>query len=277
MPDDIAEGEALAIAEASGNALTIMVTPRKDGIPLPTLLRSLSESLKILRDIDERVSRASRPTLEWLVVSASYNSPLTLRIIGRKRIDAPVPGRVVDAYLTALNELENGGEPKDFSESAMESAKDIATLILRDGVSSVEFSAPGQPTVSPSRKLVENVENIIRKRYYYEDAMLEGKLETVSIHGDTHFVIYDVLTNHPTKCVIDEVLMRSSFGAIGKRVQVEGKVKYNRSGRPMTMEARSMKPLREASELPQFTEGQSINITGGVESSKYVRRLRDAD
>ncbi len=277
MPEEIADREILAIAEASGNILTIMVTPRKDGVPLPTLLRSLGQSLKILREIDERVSSTSRPTLEWLVVSASYNSPLTFRIMGRKRIDAPDPGRVVDTYLSALNELENGGEPEGFSESAMESAKDIATLILRDGVSSVEFSAPGQPSVSPSRKLVENVENIIRKRYYHEDAVLEGKLETVSIHGETHFVIYDILTNHPTKCVIDEGLMRNSLKEIGRRVQVEGKVKYNRSGRPMMMEARSMKPLRESADLPQFAEGQSINITNGVESSKYVRRLRDAD
>ena len=246
-------------------------------MPLVTLLRTLGDSLRILRELDTFTSGTPRESVDWEVVSASFNSPLTLQVVGRKRMDGPVPGRIIEAYLGGLYDLESGRETSNFSDQALEDATDIVRSSLKDGIASVTYSCPGLPTVTPTIKLVENAEKIIRKRYYYEDGVLEGRLETCSIHGRPHFVIYDVLNGRPTKCMLDDNMLMIATGSLGRRVAVEGIVKFSRAGWPISMEAREMTLLREASELPQFEEGEQIDITGGLELAEYLRRLSDVE
>ena len=57
--------------------------------------------------------------------------------------------------------------------------------------------------------------------------------------------------------------------SIGKRVELTGWI----SGGLIMVE--SIRVLRPRSELPQFDDLAGIDITGGMESAAYVRRLRD--
>jgi hypothetical protein len=279
MPDEIAGDETGTelVRDEGGNTLTILVTPRGDGLPLDTLLRTIDEMLHILKELDRFLSGSPRTTIDWVVTSVTYNSPLMLRVIGRKKVDAPFPGRVVDAYLRTLSELESGVEPEGLSEASMTRALNLTRSIARDGIASMQFSAPNLPPVTPTARLAENVENIIKRRYYHEDAVIEGRLQTISVRGEPHFFIYDVLNDRKTRCTFREGLIFKAMKAIGKRVAVEGRVRYAREGWPLSVEVEDVRELREATDLPQFAEGEGIDITGGIESAEYVRRLRDAE
>lgn len=277
MPDDIVEDGTVAevVKDEGGNTLTILVTPRGNGLPLDTLLRILGDALRILTELDLVVSGTRRPTLEWVVTSLSFNSPLTLRLIGRKKPNSPFPGRVVDSYVTKILQLENGIEPLDFSEKAMERAQDIVRSVVRDGVLSVQFSTPGLPPVTPTARLAENVEQILKRRYYYEVTTLDGRLDVIDVHGPPKFTIFDPLTRLPINCNIGEDLLDQALDSIRTRVSVQGKAKFNRAGRPISMDVDSIRSMKGPADLAKFPTDKTVDLTGGLSSEDYVRRSRD--
>ena len=88
-----------------------------------------------------------------------------------------------------------------------------------------------------------------------DGATLIGKLETVTVHGGKPaFFIYDPLTGEKIICHIPEERMAEAKDALDThphRVSVTGKVKYNRAGKPISIEVADFTPLRDRHELPQ--------------------------
>jgi hypothetical protein len=258
-----------------GNTLTIEVTGRDGNVPVSSLVRILRDTLAILKDIDAEMAARRQGTLRWEVVEASLNSPLTMTIVGEPLRSDEFSGGVASACLDNLDRLERGVEPHPyFPETAMEMAKHLAS-VRNDGVSSVVFSSPDRAPFEPTQHLSANVEAILRRRYLFETTTLEGTLEAISVHGKYTFEIYDVLTGFGVKCEFDEGLFDAAVSALRHRVAVTGVAKFNRTGRPMSMKVESMVRLRKPEELPKFREG--IDITGGIDSAEYVRRMRDAE
>lgn len=119
---------------------------------------------------------------------------------------------------------------------------------------------------------------ILNRRGYYEISTLEGRLETIDVHGKKKvFGIYDVITNHKILCHFDKSILPAVVAALSQRVSVEGMVKFDRSGTPLSINVDNFEVMPGMDELPQFDEGQGINITSGISSEDYVRGLRDAE
>ncbi len=121
---------------------------------------------------------------------------------------------------------------------------------------------------------------VAKSRPHVEDgATLIGKLETVTVHGGKPaFFIYDPLTGEKIICHIPEDRMAEAKDALDThphRVSVTGKVKYNRAGKPISIEVADFTPLRDRHELPQMKDLEGIDLTGGVDPTEYIRRLRD--
>ena len=177
-----------------------------------------------------------------------------------------------------LSDWSRGAEtPPFFSVKAMQKARKLVTE-LEDGADSIAFSGPDGETVEPTKLLAANVKSILKRTFYVTQTALEGRLETVDVHGKFSFAIYDTLNNHRTKCLFSEGMFDQVASSLRRRVAVAGEAKFNRrTGRSVSIRAESLRRLGETSDLPKFKHGDYIDITGGIDSAEYIRRIRDAE
>ena len=260
-----------------GNVLTIRIEAKEAMVPLGSLLRVLRETLAMLREIDEEMSASGQRTLRWQISEVTYHSPLTMTIVGEPVGADEFSTGVAVECLGALVRLEQGMEPPSgFPDAAMERAKSLA-MARNDGIASVIFSAPDRLPVEPTLHLAANVEVILKRRFRPETTTLDGTLEAIDTHGKLKFFVYDAVTGKRIRCTFGEELFEEAKLSIRQRVAVSGVALYNRDGRPLSMKAASLRRLRPSSELPKFRPGEGIDITQGVRSEDYVRRMRDAE
>ena len=261
---------------ASGNTLTIRIAGKDDNVSFAAFVRVQRETLQILRDLDAEMSGGQKP-LRWDVVDVSLNSPLTVTISGHS-IDGPglYSTEIASAYVDGMQQLEHAPElPRHFPVDTLERAKRLVS-VKNDGVASLVYSTPGRPPVEPTQHLAANVDYILKHKFYLSDTTLEGMLEVVDIHGEYEFAIYDLLNGQKIKCRFEKEMLEEVVSLLRSRVAVAGEAKFSRTGRAVSIKVRSIKRLRSAAELPQFRVGEEIDLTGGMDSAEFVRRMRDA-
>ena len=111
---------------------------------------------------------------------------------------------------------------------------------------------------------VANVERTHSRRYYFEFTSLDGRLDMIDVHGPARFTIFDALTRQSILCHVGEEMLGQALGSIRKRVNVEGKAKVSRSGKPISMEVHSMRTLKGPEDLAEFPADKTINVTGSA-------------
>lgn len=84
---------------------------------------------------------------------------------------------------------------------------------------------------------------------------VEGRLRTVSdSDGKLQFVVFDDLYNKGVNCFVSEDTEASVIKAFRKRVLVQGMVKSDKDGRPISIRVESIREFREPGELPSIEE-----------------------
>jgi hypothetical protein len=107
---------------------------------------------------------------------------------------------------------------------------------------------------------------------------LRGRLEQITARkgDDARFSITDRLTGVVVKCAIpanNQQLLKKAGGAIGSLVVVTGEIRYGPNAQPTSIVAADIAEI-ETYIIP-YSKWKPLDITGGVDSVKYVRRLRD--
>jgi hypothetical protein len=207
---------------------------------------------------------------QWKVSAASLQSPLSLTLSS----DEPQSDFVTREYMGTLDAIDKSSDiPKEsISQSILEHAKELVS-VLNDGVAQLSFSTPVYPAIHPTQRVAANVDYLTAPAY--EDySTIEGKIETLSVHGRTLFRIYDEITGHSIACFFREDKLAEAHGLFNKRVSVSGVAKYNRMGRAVSIRVENIRQLVGGIKLDQLKD---INITGGIPSEDYIRKLRDAE
>ncbi|MBI5865176.1 MAG: hypothetical protein HZB38_11840 [Planctomycetes bacterium] len=261
---------------------TILVEGRDGGVPADRFVDVVHRALAVLRDLDANCSEDGKAAIHWNITKATTNSPLTLTLEAHLPAQRRDTSRaVIKTYLRGMRKLESGkGVPTDFSNDTLKEARALLGLLDR-GVSRMEFAATGEETVSPTLRSAALIDEFFGRRasYRVSDTTVEGSLETVTIHGGEAFDVFDQLTGTRVRCILPEGQIAEVVGALGKRVAVTGRAKFSEKGRPISIEVEGIRVLRNKSELPAASdfEGEGkLDITGGMDSAKFVRRLRDA-
>lgn len=249
--------------------LTIRIRPQGEHFTVGALIRVLERALESLRGYARRNS--SQPLSDWQVESLNANGEFRLTVRGDAG-DAAMP-----AYLRGFRTLENSPtSPPEFDEIDLTNARKLVGLLDKDA-ESIEISSPGEEPVVPTQHVAANVDAILRKRYRCSYGTIEGRLETLNVHGSNQFTIYDVLTDEKTVCEFPEEMYPKAYAAVRKRVVVVGRVKFNRDGEPVSMTVEDLRERPDAEKLPQFRDGEEVDLTGGMDSAAYVRGMRDAE
>ena len=103
---------------------------------------------------------------------------------------------------------------------------------------------------------------------------LEGRLETITIHGRNAFTIYDPLRRGGTRCICDLETLNDIRGLLGRRVLVYGDIGYNKGGEPITIRVEQFRLLRDREDLPQPHDLRGIFAESAVTASDHANFLR---
>ncbi len=249
--------------------LTIRIRPQGEHFTVGALTRVLERALESVRGYARRNS--PQALSDWEVESLIANGEFRLTMRGDAGETA------MPAYLRGFRTLETSPtSPPEFDEADLANARKLVALLEKDA-ESIEISSPGEEPVVPTQHVAANVDAILRKRYRYSYGTIEGRLETLNVHGSNQFTIYDVLTDEKTVCEFPEEMYPKAYAAVRKRVVVAGRLKFNRDGDVVSMTVEDLRERPEAENLPQFREGEEIDLTGGTDSATYVRGMRDAE
>ncbi len=263
-------------------AFTILIEGRDIGVPAERLGEVLVRTLSVLRAIDAGISEDGKATIQWNVTRATTNSPLSLTL------EAQVPGTrsdvsrsVVKSYMDGLRDLESGrGVPAEFGDDGLKEARSLLSLLDR-GIARLEFAMPGESGIAPTLRSAAAIDEYFGRRptYHLAETTIEGSLETITIHGGEAFDIFDQLSGTRVRCILPDGRLPEALSALGKRVAVSGRARFNDKGRPISIEVETIRVLRQGKDLPaasSFEGDGKLDITGGIDSAEFVRRLRDA-
>lgn len=279
------------MAAKSKDNLTLRLASQRD-IDAEAFLDVFKSTLDILKEINKKVSEHGTANLQWRIVEAGMNSPIFATITGVStgHTNGEYCPLVVDSFVRGVAHLQDYNTcPPHFTERALLSTSALFRSAAR-GVTGVEYRvddviARATKTVSENANFARRVleqQRIKRSGKYVEHGTIEGELrELAGLSREDKIVIIDELTGRSIPCYFKstglDVIVRQAWKL---RVSVSGDITVNRfSGdyERVDVDEQGIRILRQRAELPQMDDFQGIDITGGLESSEYVRGLRDAD
>ncbi len=241
-------------------------------VPFPSFLKVADAALALLAGIDKTMS-GGEAKVAWEVTALSMSSPIEMVITGQCAEGGSLVGKRLRAYAEGMGRLEEAPEvPAYFNDSLLREAKKIASA-LGEGISHVTFTI-ARRAVSPTEKTARHISALMRP--VSEDASFQGTLESVSIHGRRRFSLYDTLTGEKIECRFRRAELEKVKGYLTEdatRVEVSGHAQYTRTGTPVSIDVKQIRALPREADLPQVHDLAGIDITGGMGSAEYVKRL----
>lgn len=256
--------------------LRLEVRGERRDITVRGFLSALENWIRILGDLDSAISGEPQGSLDWFVRDLAMGS-LSVEIESRSRIEDKNYGPdVADAFFTGVEHIEREGtSPPYLSEPGMERMRRLVRLIGREGTSGLLVTHHSQ-VVEISARASANIDQLMRVQQR-SIGSVEGKLETISVHGKPRFIVYHDLTRKAITCKFDSGRwLEPVKEALGRRVNVAGLVHYNAKGEPLRVELENLRMLRKQEELPKAEEigGIDRDFTGGLTTKEYMRRIR---
>jgi hypothetical protein len=271
---------------ASPPIITFTLAGKGGHLDSKALVESLGDALDILQAVDESVSGVEGGSISWELVKATTNSPLLIAFQPITKKAADFSRQVIRHYIDGFKAIESGDRtPQNFNEIALKKAKHLSEQ-FDNGLGKITI-ASGRKKYSPTHRLQTNLNKIlepsvaltpleIQLREHTEFGEIDGYNSTITDHTQLYFNLYDSLTKECIKCVYDESLIEVVRQSWRKNIVVTGDIRYGGDGKAKHIKVRHIRIKRDRTELPQF-KTVAIDITGGIESSAYVRGLRDDD
>jgi hypothetical protein len=257
------------------------------GISLPTYSAATFKLLQLLREIDSAVSGKHGGMVNWYIVDADKNGTLSLELEShlkpepkhRKITSYDTAPKVAQSFVTGFENVESLGiSPPFLSESGLEKLRDMVQLLSKNGAKSFIATVVDENnrSVAITAKAVETLKQLIPSKRE-ELGTIEGKLETVSIHGSKKFIIYESITGKGVTCIMkNEDLLKPATDSLGCKVMVTGIISFNIKNEPCKVLADSIRVLGAGKKIPTADDlfGSDQNFTGDLSTDEYIREIR---
>ncbi len=220
-------------------------------VTLEALVQAAEALLSMLRDIDAQATQRAGGSLNWVVKDLEGGSAHVVVAPAAKDERTPIwAGRTVTrAFGEGMAQIARGGDrPKYFTDTALRKALALNSLLGAYGVSAVRVRVDGAQvdlTRDTARKVKDVVEGTLRSI-----GSIEGKLETISVHGQPYVNVFDSVTGHAIRCNISHQLVDKARDALKKRVQVFGTIYSRPSGEITSVRVRDFEVFEDEIELP---------------------------
>lgn len=251
---------------------------REGSIQFDAFFNALNYWYKIIEEVDVAVSGVKKGSLDWYIVGLSMGS-LEVDVQGISRLEnKDYSNDVIHYSIGGLRALEESGlTPPFLSSNGITNTKKLVKLVGSHGISAIELNNYSENALLTS-KASANIDQITRVTRR-SIGSVEGKLESISVHQGSRFVVYHHLTNKAVTCTFDPgKLLELAKKALGKRVIASGEVLYNLNGEPIRVITERLRILKEENELPSISRigGSDPDFTGGLSTAEFLRGERGA-
>ncbi len=149
-------------------------------------------------------------------------------------------------------------EPEGIPDGALKHIRELAAVAgTNEGDDTRVRVWTKKEPVSVTHRAVAHVAVLLSEEY--EDfGTIEGRIHVISDQGALHVFVFEPVWNRRIRCYFDEDKLPLFMAAFRKRVEVTGRIKYRRDGRPISISATALSPFPESSELPSFREMRGI-------------------
>jgi hypothetical protein len=244
----------------------------RDELSLVDLADLAASFAGLLASLDIAGSHSGRPTLDLRLATVSYHSPLMLRAGLDPREDFADNGPAVATL--AIRGIEwmgaGRGRPEGYPDEALENLRRLAGYTTNGKAASVVIRAPTLQLAAP---VTPALAGYVDRALTQGDAIgaIEGSLDTVSVHAQPYFTLYDALSGRGVRCYFREGWRARVVGALGKRMIVHGRLRRDPSGAP-----REMRDIDQMEELgrPEGSPDGLAGVFAGLDVQAYLRELR---
>lgn len=259
--------------------LIIKIESKKEGISVESFRSTFEGTIEALQGIDDLLSPGKKK-LGLDIKRININSPGNIVLTENDTTESDYARIVFDKLGNDLRTIDEKEEfPEDINHKTREGYDKIFNSI-RNGVKSFSIISPGLEERIYSDSFIEKFSKAIKfekDQSYIEWSTIEGVLLYLNLHSQPmSFRLYDQLIRRYLKCEFGETHKKLAKEAIEKRVSVHGKTEFNRFRQPMNMSVESIEIYPEINEIPKYKDLPVLDITDGLNSYDFVRRMRDA-
>ncbi len=280
--------------------LTVRARGETDSPTVEDLLGQLRDYFSILEGVEEAVAPDGRQALQWRIVSATTNSPLSFEaapfpIDYAVNIDQRAELVTRQTALGLIVLRERNERPPYFTDKVLLRAEQLFKRVT-NGLSEtkIEYEDTAQKdarlpslylTATNARAAANNTRLILTPpdKPYEELGSIEGYAKSIERDGHGRYIlrVKHRLSGEEIKCVasghavseLETHQIRDVWR--GRRIQVYGTLHFKGLGILDRVDATKVRFLRERSELPDYSDIQDEKFTGGLRTEEYLVRLRD--
>lgn len=238
-------------------------------VSLASYAQALSNFHRLLQALSSEVGDGSSVT--WAVDALEGGSTLTT--VRASDLDDAAIAPILIAFETVGRSLAARTLPP-FSPAVTQPANDLVQLLTQD-VRSLRFETESEEFVVDGGFAVagDPVSQGLRPTAAY--GAIEGRIQTLSNRGSLRFTLYDVLEDRAVSCYLSESQTDDLRGLWGQRAVVEGWVRRDATGRPITVRGiTGLSPLPELrADLWQSARGAVPRPPGAPVAEQAIRRL----
>ncbi len=268
---------------------------REGGSPtIADLLDQVRDYFDILENVEEAVSGNGTTALEWRVVSATTNSPITLEAMAFARdYGVNIDRRAADVtreVATGLKALSLGSSrPHFFDDRTIAKAERIFERVTNGLAQTFINHGPDLPALELTPPVARAAMGFAKaaltppEQPYTELGSIEGAARTIDQDGHGRLIlrVQERLTGEDVKCIVTGKA-RDELGEHqvrdiwhNRRVRVYGTLRFKGRGRLQQVDATMVRFLRDRSDFPDVADILDPDFTGGLSSEEYLERIRD--
>ena len=156
-------------------------------------------------------------------------------------------------------------------------ARDLAALIGDELPRIGVRNGAGQTDITNA--LATHVDTILNQATLTVIGLVEGRLESLTVHQRRVFSVYDLLTGGRIECSFGHrIPLETILGAMERRVRVHGEIRYRDTGEVIGMVAETLQVLPEDSDLPSAADvygilGEDERQTAALDVEALARAL----
>jgi hypothetical protein len=265
--------------------LSFKVDPRERGgsVPFDAFAEIVSHVRSILASLDE--SANGQPSMRWVIRELKIGS-------AQVGIEAEPLNPLLDRSAHVVSQMTSGmamvrerrERPPWFPDTAWDDARAVVR-VLHDGVDQITFSGADEIVVLTDEIIIpDEVETAmeLQTEVGAQAALstIEGRIEDVFGRDKRQpsFAVWDALYGRRVVCLFESGMWEDVRHGLQERVRVHGLVQFDRLGRPTSVQVRTIEVLEHGKKLPRAADllGLVPDMTGGIPSHEWVRRIRDA-
>ncbi len=261
------------------NRITLVIEglPEDDGqVRLGVFMSQLQSLSATLAKID-RDANQGKPATYFRIAELSYSSPVRVALEPQALPKQHYAGHVIVESLSRVAAaLETGKDLSDLDADLLEDIRGLARPVGKT-VKNTTLIFNGHQVDLTARVAIKVEEALSIDDEC--DGSIEGMLEQINIHeGANTFHIYPEVGPRKVTCHFLSKLYDDAVSAVGKRVEVSGKLRYRLGAHyPHQIAVTQIEAFPPESDLPDWEDlrGRAPDALGGLSSEAFVRELRN--